>query len=341
MAAGYGTTSGKSMMLNSQNRLRPQKTLIMMLILILILPSWLVAATGQAEFSDDEIITDADLNALVGLNVFPVLDSSSGWVLENSDDVGSIDLRFRDATPITLNQWSIEIGTIVTGWNVLQHSMPVPTEWLWQLNDAGIECNSYIPHGAFHCFVPSMTIQELEDLEIQGIMKLDPTDKVHPMIDELLNNQYEYGIALNGRGIITTVLSGNSIPELQLDDSLVLLHHSNRWATFAANDVGISRLANNQGIEWIEPKFIHKIQNSVARDLIEIDYVSQNSEMSNLNVAWTGLTGSGVQVTVADSGLDSGVNDVSMHPDFQGRITDIYSYPIPQWMMEQLIFLIA
>ena len=101
MAAGYGTTSGKSMMLNSQNRLRPQKTLIMMLILILILPSWLVAATGQAEFSDDEIITDADLNALVGLNVFPVLDSSSGWVLENSDDVGSIDWAMKDGMVFT------------------------------------------------------------------------------------------------------------------------------------------------------------------------------------------------------------------------------------------------
>ena len=53
--------------------------------------------------------------------------------------------------------------------------------------------------------------------------------------------------------------------------------------------------------------------------------------MAALNPSWTGLTGSGVQVTVADSGLDSGVNDGTMHPDFQGRINGIESLPIPQW----------
>ncbi len=326
-----GQLSGKNMKFNSQIDLRPKKTLIIALTLILILPSWLVAATSQVEFSNDEIITDADLISLAGMDVFPTMDSSSGWILENSDSSGSIELRFRDAVPLTLNQWSTNFGNIVTGWNILQHTMPVPTEWFSELNNAGIECNTYVPHGAFHCFVPSLSIQELESLEIQGIMKYDPTDKVHPVIDELLGGQFEGGYSLNGHGIITTVLSSNSVPELQLDDSLKLLSHSNRWATFSANSEGISRLANNEGVQWIEPKFIFEIQNDIGRDIIETDYVSQNIEMSALNAAWTGLTGSGIQVTVSDSGLDSGVNDGTMHPDFQGRITGIESFPIDQW----------
>ena len=121
---------------------------------------------------------------------------------------------------------------------------------------------------------------------------------------------------------------------MQLDDSLTLLQHSNRWATFSSDEIGISRLANNPAIEWIEPKFTYEYQNSIAREIIEVDYVSQTAEMSILNPTWTGLTGAGVQVTVADSGLDSGINDGSMHPDFQGRIVAIESYSIPQYYMD-------
>ena len=334
LAAGYGVTRGKSMMLRSNNQLRPNKTLIIILTFVLILPTWLVAATGQVEISDNEISTNADLNTLANMNVFPNLEASSGWILENSDETGNIDLRFRDALPISLDNWATNYGNIVTGWNILQHTMPVPTEWIGELNNAGIECNTYIPNGAFHCFVPSLSIQELDSLDVQGIMKFDPTDKVHPMIDELLNNEFEDGISLNGQGIVIAVLSGFTVPELELDDSLSLLAHSNRWATFAADDVGISRLANSDGIHWIEPKFIYKIQNDLGGDIMEADFVSDNAEMSALNGAWTGLTGSGVQVTVSDTGLDYGVNDVTMHPDFQGRITGIVSFPLPQWWMD-------
>ena len=98
-------------------------------------------------------------------------------------------------------------------------------------------------------------MQDLIDLEVQGIMMLDPTDKVHPMIDELLEGEFEHGYTLFGKGIVTIVLSGDSVPELQFDESLTLLSNSNRWATLLVDEIGISRLANNPGIEWIEPKF--------------------------------------------------------------------------------------
>ena len=38
--------------------------------------------------------------------------------------------------------------------------------------------------------------------------------------------------------------------------------------------------------------------------------------MANIDATWSGLDGSGVIVTVADTGLDNGVNNSNMHPDF-------------------------
>ena len=334
MSAVHGPSSGNSMMFNPSIHLKHKKTLIITLTLILILPSWSVTATNQQGISDEEIVTDADITTLAEIGVFPNLDYSSGWALDDSDESNGIKLRFREANPISLDQWSNSFGDIVNGWNILQHSMPVPTEWITQLENAGIECNTYVPNGAFHCFVPSLHIETLKQLEIQGIMKFDPTDKVHPMIDELLKNEFEDGYSLNGKAIVNTVLSGNNVPNLQFDESLTLISHSNRWATFSADDTGISRLANNEGMQWIEPKFVYKIQNDISRDIMEVDFVSENVEMSAINNAWAGLTGSGIQVTVSDTGLDSGANDGTMHPDFQGRITGIVSYPIPQWMQD-------
>ena len=155
---------------NPQLSLRPKKMLIIALILIFIFPSAAITASGQSDIESSSIETNADLISLSTMNIFPNLDLSSGWNIGGLDNSASIELRYRNANPISPTQWSSEFGDVVSGWNILQHSMPVPSEWLGTLNHAGIECNSYIPHGAFHCLVPSITIHDLELLEVEGIM---------------------------------------------------------------------------------------------------------------------------------------------------------------------------
>lgn len=51
------------------------------------------------------------------------------------------------------------------------------------------------------------------------------------------------------------------------------------------------------------------------------------------NGAWHGgLTGRGQTVGVADTGLDRGVLDETMHPDFRGRVRHLRSWPVnPSW----------
>ena len=49
------------------------------------------------------------------------------------------------------------------------------------------------------------------------------------------------------------------------------------------------------------------------------------STMNGINSSWNGVDGSGIIVAVADGGLDSGVNDSTMHADFSDHILDIVS----------------
>ena len=50
--------------------------------------------------------------------------------------------------------------------------------------------------------------------------------------------------------------------------------------------------------------------------------------MTNIDASWLALDGSGITVTVADTGLDNGVNNSNMHPDFIDHIVDITSHPL-------------
>ena len=47
--------------------------------------------------------------------------------------------------------------------------------------------------------------------------------------------------------------------------------------------------------------------------------------MNGMQSGWGDLTGAGVTVTVADTGLDNGVNNTNMHPDLRDHIASIDS----------------
>jgi subtilisin family serine protease len=72
-------------------------------------------------------------------------------------------------------------------------------------------------------------------------------------------------------------------------------------------------------VQWIEPYVVRKLVNDIADDIIGVQPVWNRH----------GLDGEGQIVAVADTGLDTGVNDATMHDDFEGRITAIHSWPIP------------
>ena len=86
----------------------------------------------------------------------------------------------------------------------------------------------------------------------------------------------------------------------------------------------IQNIATLTGLRALEEKYVKKIYNDVAREVIAAAVIEENPP-------GLGLTGRDEIVAVADSGLDTG-NTITIHPDFRGRIRDIQSFSIvPLW----------
>ncbi|WP_404442833.1 S8 family serine peptidase [Sutcliffiella horikoshii] len=89
---------------------------------------------------------------------------------------------------------------------------------------------------------------------------------------------------------------------------------NNKEINFKGIDEIVQYAANND-VLYISPKPEYKVMNDVARGIVKAD-VAQSSY---------GLYGQGQVVAVADTGLDTGRNDSSMHEAFRGKITALYA----------------
>ena len=66
----------------------------------------------------------------------------------------------------------------MTGFHLLSHAYPVPSEWFGELAAAGIECHSFLPPTSFHCDVSGQSPAQLEALDVQAIAVMDGVDKI-------------------------------------------------------------------------------------------------------------------------------------------------------------------
>lgn len=80
----------------------------------------------------------------------------------------------------------------------------------------------------------------------------------------------------------------------------------------------VPAIAAQSGVEWMHVEELPRLHNDTGRVVIGIPPVE---------AAPLGLTGAGQVVAVADSGLDTGVNNATMHDDVEGRIDAIFSWP--------------
>ena len=278
----------------------------------------------EVELPKIEVNDSEELTALEEITMYPSNELKNGWF---STDVsaGEITLIYRDASIIPLENWQSWTSVdSLNGRYIITHQFPIPTEWKYQLSDAGIDCNSFMPPNGFSCQFNSVSIEKLAELQVEGVLELDPVDKIRHGLAQ--------SIAEKGKVNLDIILSGHRLPEKILEqENILLFSHSGRFASVYTDIKGVKWLASQGEVEWLEEMPVSFLVNSVSNTIINSDDVQDNLKMSGLDGTWTGLDGSGIIVTVADSGLDSGVNDGTMHPDFSDHIHDIHSWPQPPW----------
>ena len=279
-----------------------------------------------------EVNTNAELDLLAQLGITPTKEHAQGWY-DPQEGVSTVNLLYRDATVTSVDEWTGRTSEkILTGNYIITHSYPVPSNWERQLNDAGITCYSFAPINGFHCELNQHSIKSLKALNVEGILKLDPTDKLRTRLVEAFLGQDIGDSSYFYQGDVVpvnVVLSGKTLPEgIGERSDIDTTYHVGRFAVMEVekSSDALSWLASQSEIEWMEEKLWMSYQNDVADTIIHSDDLWDQTVMSGINNTWNSVDGSGIIVTVADSGLDSGVNDSTMHADFRDHILDVVSW---------------
>ncbi|MDP6362263.1 MAG: S8 family serine peptidase [Candidatus Poseidoniaceae archaeon] len=302
-----------------------------MMLLQVVAPAYAMETEERPDVHIDAVI-DLDLLSTVGIS--PSADLGHGWFAAE-DGGGTITLLNRDAQVVPAESWSAWTGqsTPLSGWHVLTHTYPIPTEWREELAQSGIDCFSYLPPNGLHCDLSGQTTSQLIQLNVDGIVKMDATDKLREDLVNAVSGTIDFSpvaYAKKDMAILDLMLSGDKLPEgIEERKDIVVDSHSGRFTTVTAQTSGIVWLANHGAVEFIDLRYIPQLFNTVAATIIQADDIQDGTKMSNANATWNGLDGSGIIVTVGDTGLDNGVNNSAMHPDFADHIKDIVSLPLP------------
>ena len=120
------------------------------------------------------------------------------------------------------------------GYYILTHTYPVPTEWESELNDAGIDCFSFLPVNGFHCELNKHSTNELDSLGVEGIVKLDPTDKMSRGLARILTSDLSSTTDLfyqQDMVPVNLLLSGKTLPEeIYSMSEIEITYHVGRFA---------------------------------------------------------------------------------------------------------------
>ncbi len=304
--------------------------------LVTIMLTQLIAPLASSDSSQPGIIvdTDAELDILSQLGINPTKSHAEGWY-NAEEGVGTIGLLYRDATVTPVEDWPERANeNVLSGYYILTHTYPVPTEWEGELKEAGIDCFSFLPVNGFHCELNKHSTKQLDSLGVEGIVKLDPTDKMSRGLARILTGDLSSTSELfyqQDMVPVNLLLSGKTLPEeIHSMNDIEITYHVGRFATVYVqpSSSAISWLASQNEIEWLEEEFWYTHTNDEADAVLKAPDLWSQAIMSGINSSWDYVDGTGIIVAVSDSGLDSGTNDSTMHPDFRDHIVDIVSLPM-------------
>jgi subtilisin family serine protease len=196
---------------------------------------------------------------------------------------------------------------------IVQFQGPVQTAWTEAVIASGGQIDSYLPDFAYIVRLDENSRAQVEQLDfVRWVGIYQPAYKLPPQLTASPINLYRVHLAswsdaTQVRGSLAA-LSGGVEGE---GTALVI----------SASFDQLAQIAQLPDVLWIEEFRFFKKYNSAAAVIL------------NAATAWgSGYTGAGQIVTIADTGLDTGVDNLGVngdiHLDFDNRVTHIRSWPV-------------
>ncbi len=199
---------------------------------------------------------------------------------------------------------------------IVQFEGTIQDEWKTQLLNLGGQIENYLPDNAFLIrSTPAIAdvIAQMDGVRWVGVFQ--PAYKISPNIDSAKGNRYKVQLA-------SWANTEDALAEIApLVDSS---GGTGQTLVIAATTEQLASVAQLSDVMWIESYQIPHILNDVATGIMKVP------------TAWNlGYTGAGQIVTIADTGLDTGVDLITqtgdIHLDFDNRVTHIHSYPVQNY----------
>ena len=227
--------------------------------------------------------------------------------------------------PLIPSRW---IARDAKGYYVLQFRKTVDDGVKESLSALGVTFYGYIPYYGFIVRMNDQTKAALQNWDIvRAIVTFHPAYRVSPSLMSenptreiccLDVHVFENLEAVRSQIEVVIERFGGEI--LQLEDVRKI-----QVAVQLETAVEVIReIAFIPDVRWIEESPRFRPLNDVAADTMTAPQVWGSP---------LGLTGKGQIIAIADTGLDSGVNDGSMHDDLEGRIVMISSWPVRKDML--------
>lgn len=216
---------------------------------------------------------------------------------------------------------------------IVQFVGPILPEWREAVAAAGAAIGDFVPEFAYLVQMTPQTAAQIRQLPyVNWVGLYRPDYKLSPLL--MGERAPAASSELNSRGVDPDSFKpepGGNIT-IQVHDAQAVdkvAQEVERLGGVAGGRSGVTlraaldlnqvaELAAMPEVKWIEPFRRARLTNDVAAGIMAVQPVWDQH----------GLDGEGEIVAVCDSGLDTGVNDATMHDDFEGRIVNIHSWPV-------------
>ena len=192
---------------------------------------------------------------------------------------------------------------------IVQFTGPVQEAYKSALVRLGAEVGDYLPDYAFLIRMEPATRQKVEALGfVKGVAPYGPSFKLDQSLTRLSTGQQVpvriTTFGTSAKGPVNTLSALGIRPDAIGQGVLVARVDSQR----------LKALADSTDVVFVEPVLQNQLLDDKALPVMGVSPVVKS-----------GYDGKGQIVAVTDTGLDTGKNDKSMHPDFQGQIKSIFA----------------
>jgi hypothetical protein len=241
------------------------------------------------------------------------------------------EIRLRTGTiftppPATAKAQSLADQKAASGLYLVQLNSPLEPAWRAQLKSAGVAMLKYVPDDAFITSFNNVSPATIRSLSfVRWVGPYSPGQKIHPKLLSHAQSALKSSQAIAVNALVSAQATPAELAVVRSYFVKVADESALRQGTIVRGQMQpafLDQLAASSAVLWIERTPKRKLVDEAASKLVGGD---DGQVATRTTTQQLGFDGSGIIVSVADTGLDTGDTN-TLHPDVHGRVVGFKAY---------------